>query len=45
MPVGLTILGPAYADTALLRIACAIEALGSRRMPPPLTPPLTPPLA
>jgi amidase len=40
MPVGLTILGPAYADTSLLRIACAIEALGSRRMPPPLAPPL-----
>lgn len=41
MPVGVTILGPAYNDTALLRIARAIEALGSRRMPPPLTPPLT----
>ena len=40
MPVGLTILAPAYADTLLLRIACAIEALGSRRTPPPLAPPL-----
>jgi amidase len=40
MPVGLTILGPAYSDTALLRIACAIEALGPRRTAPPLAPPL-----
>ncbi len=40
MPVGLTILGPAYSDTALLRVACAIEALGSRRTPPPLAPKL-----
>ena len=45
MPVGLTILGPGYADTALLRVASAIEALGSRRTAPPLAPPLDPPRA
>ncbi|UTT69653.1 amidase [Arthrobacter sp. DNA4] len=37
MPVGLTIAGKAYSDTALLRLAAAIEATGSRRMPPPRT--------
>ncbi|MDP9028352.1 MAG: amidase family protein, partial [Actinomycetota bacterium] len=40
MPVGLTILGPAYSDSFLLRVACAIEGLGSRRTSPPLAPPL-----
>ncbi|MEW5810552.1 MAG: amidase [Actinomycetota bacterium] len=40
MPVGLTIAGPAYSDTALLRLARAIEALRMRRTAPPRTPPL-----
>ncbi|MFT4263779.1 MAG: amidase [Nocardioides sp.] len=38
MPVGLTIAGRAYDDTALLTLACAIEATadgGTRRLPPP----------
>lgn len=38
MPVGLTFAGPAYGDTALLALAAAFEATGSRRQPPPLTP-------
>lgn len=40
MPVGLTFAGRAYDDTALLRLAAAFEATGSRRQPPPRTPPL-----
>lgn len=40
MPVGLTFAGRAYSDTALLRWACAFEATGTRRTPPPRTPPL-----
>ena len=38
MPVGLTFSGRAYDDTALLRLACAFEATGSRRTEPPRTP-------
>jgi amidase len=41
MPVGLTFAGRAYDDTALLTLACAFEATGSRRTPPPLTPPVS----
>jgi amidase len=37
MPVGLTIAGRAYDDTALLRYAAAFEALTPRRTPPPRT--------
>jgi amidase len=37
MPVGLTIAGKAYSDTALLRLAAAFEATGSRRVAPPRT--------
>lgn len=40
MPVGLTIAGRAYDDTALLRLGIAIEATGPRRTSPPRTPPL-----
>ena len=40
MPVGLTIAGRAYDDTALLSLAAAFEATGARRTPPPRTPPL-----
>ncbi|NWL12532.1 amidase [Paenarthrobacter nitroguajacolicus] len=40
MPVGLTFAGRAYDDTALLTIAAAFEATGSRRTVPPHTPPL-----
>ena len=40
MPVGLTFAGRAYDDTALLSLAAAFEATGSRRTPPPRTPPL-----
>ncbi|WP_345752336.1 amidase [Microbacterium rhizophilus] len=40
MPVGLTFAGRAYDDAALLALASAFEATGSRRTPPPLTPPL-----
>ncbi|WGW14078.1 amidase [Saxibacter everestensis] len=40
MPVGLTFAGRAYDDTALLVLASAFEATGSRRTPPPRTPPL-----
>ena len=39
MPVGLTIVGKAYSDTALLRLAAAFEATGRRRVPPPRTSP------
>jgi amidase len=38
MPVGLTIAGRAYDDTALLRLGVAIEATGARRTEPPRTP-------
>ncbi|HCN65283.1 MAG TPA: amidase [Pseudomonas sp.] len=40
MPVGLTFAGRAYDDSALLSIASAFEALGSKRQVPPRTPPL-----
>ena len=40
MPVGLTVAGRAYDDTALLRSAAAVERLTLRRTPPPRTPPL-----
>ncbi|MBD0674867.1 amidase [Streptomyces sp. CBMA156] len=38
MPVGLTFAGRAYDDTALLTLAAAFEATGSRRTMPPRTP-------
>ncbi len=38
MPVGLTFAGRAYDDSALLRLASAYEATGSKRMIPPRTP-------
>jgi amidase len=38
MPVGLTLAGRAYDDVALLSLAAAFEATGSRRTPPPRTP-------
>lgn len=41
MPIGLTIVGRAYDDSALLRLACAFEAIGApgaRRTAPPRTP-------
>ncbi|SFR83098.1 amidase [Agromyces sp. CF514] len=38
MPVGLTFAGRAYDDTALLRLAAAFEATGSRRTEPTRTP-------
>ncbi|ABM09834.1 amidase [Paenarthrobacter aurescens] len=40
MPVGLTFAGRAYDDTALLTLAAAFEATGSRRTTPPRTPAL-----
>jgi amidase len=40
MPVGVTVAGRAYDDTALLALGAAIEALGPRRTAPPRTPPL-----
>lgn len=40
MPVGLTFAGRAYDDTALLTLAAAFEATGTRRTRPPLAPPL-----
>ncbi|GAA3285122.1 amidase [Paenarthrobacter aurescens] len=40
MPVGLTFAGRAYDDTALLALAAAFEATGSRRTSPPRTPAL-----
>jgi amidase len=40
MPVGLTIAGRAYDDSALLHLASAAEATGNRRTTPPRTPPL-----
>ncbi|TAM71682.1 MAG: amidase [Microbacteriaceae bacterium] len=41
MPVGLTFAGRAYSDTALLMLAAAFEATGSRRTAPGRTPPLS----
>jgi amidase len=38
MPVGLTFAGRAYDDSALLRLASAYEATGSKRLIPPRTP-------
>ncbi|KAA9089138.1 amidase [Microbacterium radiodurans] len=38
MPVGLTLAGRAYDDSALLRLAAAFEALRPRRVAPPRTP-------
>ena len=43
MPVGLTFAGRAHDDSALLRLASAFEATGSRRKVPPRTPPLSKP--
>ena len=40
MPVGLTIAGPAYSDSELLRLGAAFESLRPRRVPPPRTPEL-----
>ncbi|WP_248762757.1 amidase [Pseudarthrobacter sp. SSS035] len=40
MPVGVTIAGRAYDDTALLHLAAAVEATGDRRTAPVRTPPL-----
>ncbi|HEY0888822.1 MAG TPA: amidase [Nocardioides sp.] len=40
MPVGLTLAGRAYDDTALLRLGTAVEATRDRRTAPPRTPPL-----
>lgn len=40
MPVGLTLAGRAYDDTALLTLGCAVEATRPRRLSPPRTPPL-----
>ncbi|HZW41340.1 MAG TPA: amidase [Agromyces sp.] len=40
MPVGLTFAGRAYDDAALLALAAAFEATGTRRTVPPRTPPL-----
>jgi len=40
MPVGLTFAGRAYDDSALLRLASAFEATGSKRLIPVRTPPL-----
>ncbi|MCF2869467.1 amidase [Octadecabacter sp. G9-8] len=37
MPVGLTFAGRAYSDNALLTLACAFEATGPYRTPPPRT--------
>ncbi|GAC1381060.1 MAG: amidase [Marmoricola sp.] len=38
MPVGLTFIGRAYDDNALLSLAAAFEATGNRRTEPPRTP-------
>jgi len=43
MPVGLTFAGRAYDDSALLTLASAFEATGSKRKVPPRTPPLSKP--
>ena len=41
MPVGLTLAGPAYSDTTLLRLARSVEAIRARRVAPARTPALT----
>lgn len=41
MPVGLTFAGRAYDDNALLQLASAFEATGSKRQVPPRTPALS----
>ncbi|GGU55458.1 amidase [Pseudomonas laurentiana] len=41
MPVGLTFAGRAYDDSTLLRLACAFESTGTKRVIPPRTPPLS----
>jgi amidase len=41
MPVGLTLAGPAYSDTKLLRLARSLEASRARRVAPSRTPRLT----
>jgi amidase len=38
MPAGLTFAGRGWDDLALLRLACAFEATGRRRTPPPRSP-------
>ena len=43
MPVGLTFAGRAYDDSALLTLASAFEATGSKRKVPPRTPPFSKP--
>lgn len=40
MPVGLTIAGPAHADTRLVQLAAAVAGLRDRRVAPPRTPAL-----
>lgn len=40
IPVGLTIAGRGWDDTALIELAAAFEATGDRRVPPPRTPKL-----
>lgn len=40
MPAGLTFAGRCWDDTALLQLACAFEATGDYRQPPPRTPDL-----
>ena len=40
MPVGLTLAGRAYDDSALLRLAAAFEVVAPGRVAPPRTPPL-----
>jgi amidase len=41
MPVGLTVAGPAYSDTTLLRLARSVDAIRARRVAPARTPALT----
>ncbi len=40
MPVGVTLMGPAYADIDLLKLGLSIEATAKRRQPPALAIPL-----
>ena len=42
MPAGLTFAGRGWDDAALLQLACAFEATGRYRQPPPRTPDLPP---
>ena len=42
MPAGLTFAGRGWDDSALLQLACAFEATGRYRQPPPRTPDLPP---